>query len=129
MKTDQPPSRHTIEAISDHGFAGVRAVLNIVGAWQLSEQQTLDLLGINRATLRAWRRGEIGSLTGDNLVRLSYVLGIRRALRELLAESADAWVLKANTDPLFNSRPAIELMTKGVDGLRTVRRYLEAQLV
>ena len=73
-------------------------------------------------------------LTPDNcrdvLERVSYVLGIYKALQILLPDerAADAWVHQPNTAPLFAGRPALDRMLSGnVADLFVVRSYLDAQ--
>ncbi|MGZ5042379.1 MAG: MbcA/ParS/Xre antitoxin family protein, partial [Usitatibacter sp.] len=73
---------------------------------------------------------ESGALSRDTLERISYVLGIYKALQMLLPsdEAADAWIRKPNAAPLFGGRSAIERMLSGnVADLYEVRRYLDGQ--
>ena len=66
----------------------------------------------------------------DALERISYLLGIFKALHILLPdeEAADAWVRKPNTAPLFAGTSALERMMSGqVSDLYVVRQYLDAQ--
>jgi len=61
---------------------------------------------------------------------LSYILGIYKALQVLLpsTESADAWVKKPNTAPLFGGKSALDRMLGGnVADLLVVRQYLDAR--
>ena len=77
-----------------------------------------------------WKRTGAGQLTRDTLERLSYVLGIYKALQVLLPspEAADAWVRKPNAAPLFGGKPALARMLSGnVADLYVVRQYLDAQ--
>ena len=62
--------------------------------------------------------------------RISYLLGIYKALQMLFPEpaQADAWVKKPNQAPLFGGRSALERMLGGqVADLYVVRQYLDAQ--
>lgn len=65
----------------------------------------------------------------DVIERVSYVMGIYKALHILLpgASHADSWVHRPNAH--FEGRPALSVMLDEPDGLRQVRRYLDAQLV
>ena len=76
-----------------------------------------------------WKKGGPGQLDRDTLERVSYVLGIYKALQILLpdAAAADAWVRKPNTAPLFGGKPALQRMLSGnVADLYVVRQYLDA---
>jgi hypothetical protein len=62
--------------------------------------------------------------------RISYVLGIYKALQVLLpdAAAADGWVRRPNAAPPFGGRSALERMLSGnVADLFLVRQYLDAQ--
>ena len=70
-----------------------------------------------------------GQLTRDTLERVSYILGIYKALQILLPDpaAADAWVRKPNTAPLFGGAAALQRMLSGnVADLYVVRQYLDA---
>jgi hypothetical protein len=97
----------------------------------LSIDQQLTLLGIaSRSTYFKWRKESQPRLPRDTLERLSYLIGIYKALQLLLPEAAaaDAWLHKANSAPLFEGKPALERMLSGnVADLYLVRQYLDAQ--
>ena len=113
------------------GQALLRTYFNIAQAWKLGPREAMTLLGLNsRSTFHVWKTGKSGPLPKDTLERISYVLGIYKALQMLLPsdESADAWMRKPNTAPLFGGRSALErLMSGNVADLYEVRRYLDAQ--
>ena len=113
------------------GGAGLRAFANIAEHWGLTVAEQLKLLGIaSRSTFFKWRKEREPRLPQDTLERLSYLLGIYKALQILLpdAQAADQWVRKANTAPPFGGRSALECMLSGqVADLYVVRQYLDAQ--
>lgn len=110
---------------------GLRTVFRIMDAWQLSEATRLRLLGVPRATYYRWKRDpDQARLSHDTVERISYLLGIYKALQILLpkAEAADSWVQRPNTNSLFAGRPPIERMAAGhVADLYVVRQYLDAE--
>ena len=112
------------------GGAGLRAFSNIAERWGLSIADQLKLLGIaSRSTYFKWRREQAPRLPQDTLERLSYLLGIYKALQILLPDpaAADAWVRKPNSAPMFAGRSALERMLAGnVSDLNAVRRYLDS---
>ena len=113
------------------GGAALRAFTNIAEAWSLSVAEQLKLLGLaSRSTFFKWRRERAPRLPQDTLERLSYLLGIYKALQILLpdARAADQWVRKPNDAPLFGGRSALERMLSGqVADLYVVRQYLDAE--
>ncbi|MBI3132511.1 MAG: DUF2384 domain-containing protein [Acidobacteria bacterium] len=115
-----------------HELAGVglRAFFRMAELWGLGFEEQRILLGSpSRATLHRWRKAPPTGLSRDTLERLSYLLGIWKALKILIPEArqALAWVQKPNGDPLFGGRPPLERLLQGrmVD-LADVRRHLDA---
>jgi hypothetical protein len=113
------------------GAAGLRAFARIADLWHLSIPEQLALLGIgSRSTYYKWRKDPHPRLPRDTLERLSYLLGIYKALQLLLpeAQAADEWIRRPNEAPLFGGRSALERMLSGnVADLYLVRQYLDAQ--
>lgn len=111
--------------------AGLRAFFRIAEAWRLSVDEQLRLLGgPARSTYFKWKKEGAASLTRDVRERISYILGIYKALQVLLpdARSADAWIRKPNTAPPFGGGSALDRMLSGnVADLYVVRRYLDAE--
>ena len=111
--------------------AAIRAFSAIAQAWKLSVDEQLILMGSPpRSTYFAWRKHpEKAQLTRDTLERLSYLLGIYKALQILLPDPAvaDQWVRRPNTAPPFGGASALDRMLAGnVSDLAVVRRYLDA---
>ncbi len=109
----------------------MRAFFRIAEAWRLSAAQERALLGNPpSSTFFKWKKDQAGNLSRDVLERISYVLGIYKALQILFPEAAraDAWVGRPNTAPLFQGQSALERMLGGnVSDLFVVRQYLDAQ--
>jgi hypothetical protein len=111
--------------------AAVRAFGNIARLWQLDTQEQLALLGEPpRSTFYKWKKQpESAHLGRDTLERISYLLGIYKALQILLPDekAADDWIRKPNSAPLFGGRSALQRMLSGnVADLYVVRQYLDA---
>jgi Protein of unknown function (DUF2384) len=113
------------------GGAGLRAFTQIAELWHLSIADQLALLGItSRSTYFKWRKEPQPKLPRDTLERLSYLLGIYKALQLLLPDThaADEWIRRPNDAPLFGGRSALDRMLSGnVADLFLVRQYLDAQ--
>lgn len=110
--------------------AGLRGFFGIAEKWGLLEKENLILLGEpSRATYYNWKKGEVGRLSRDTLERLSYIVGIYKALRILIANDAlaHAWVTRENDAPMFAGQPPLKLMLTGkLADLYRVRAYLDA---
>lgn len=124
-RSAQPSSR-------DVSAAGLRAFFNIARDWALSTDEQMVLLGSpGRSTFFKWKSApESAELRRDTLERLSYLLGIYKALQVLLpsTSAADAWIKKPNDAPLFAGQSALSRMLGGnVADLIAVRQYLDAR--
>ena len=126
VKTSPPPSSRDLSA------AGLRAFFNIARDWNLNTDEQMVLLGApGRSTFFKWKSApEAADLKRDTLERLSYLLGIYKALQVLLpaTAAADAWIKKPNDAPLFAGQSALARMLGGnVADLIAVREYLDAR--
>ena len=128
VEIPHPPSFPSPETT---GPAGLRAFEKIAELWKLSVTQQLTLLGIaSRSTYFKWRKDPQARLPRDTLERLSYLLGIYKALQLLLPDprAADEWIHRPNDAPLFGGKSALDRMLSGnVADLYVVRQYLDAQ--
>ncbi len=109
----------------------MRSFLGIAKLWRLSTQEQTVLLGVtSRSTYFKWKKEPDPTLPKDTLERISYILGIYKALQILLPNdgAADSWIGKPNDAPLFGGHSALERMLSGnVSDLYVVRQYLDAQ--
>lgn len=128
MAADSLPGGYRTE---DLGATALTAFFNITAAWELTADDERLLLGSPpRSTFFKWKSERAARLSPDTLERISYVLGIYKALHILLptARAADEWVKKNNSAPPFSGTSALERMRGGrVIDLADVRRYLDAQ--
>ena len=113
------------------GAAGLRAFGRIADLWDLSIAEQLTLLGLSsRSTYFKWRKEPQVRLPRDTLERISYLLGIYKALQLLLPDTraADEWIRRPNEAAVFGGRSALDRMLSGnVADLYIVRQYLDAQ--
>ncbi len=126
--TPDPSSVGTVELSPEKVMAALRAFFRIVALWGLSNEEAQVLLGHPaRSTFYKWKRGQASGVPYDTVCRLSYVLGIYKALQILFKAptQADAWVRRPNL--AFGGASALERMLGGdVTDLAAVRRYLDA---
>lgn len=115
----------------DLSGSALRAYFRVTERWGLSSDQERILLGSpSRSTFYRWRRNRLGRLRKDTLERISYMLGIYRALHVLYLQDAqaDGWLKRPNTAPLFGGRCALDRMLGGMVGdLYAVRQHLDSQ--
>ena len=114
------------------GSAGLRGFWKIAELWQLTDEEQISLLGLaSQSTLRRWRSGQVKRIGRDTLERISYVLGIYKAIHTLIPvrERADAWIRRPNKAPFLNGSSALDRLVSGnVSDLYVVRQYLDAEL-
>ena len=128
MLTAQQPQALDLSAVAP---GALRTFFRIAADWQLSAQDTRTLLGSPpESTFYKWKAGQAGQIGRDVLERVSYVLGIYKALHTLLPNtaSADGWIKRPNSASIFGGRSALDLMRSGnVADLYLVRQYLDAE--
>lgn len=126
---NRDPDADSIEITPREAAAMLRAGLRLFGLWQLSDAEARVLLGQPSArTFARWKAGEVSSIPYDTARRLSYLMGIHKALRHLFKEPerAYAWVRRDNT--VFGGQSALTRMLAGdVTDLAAVRSYLDAE--
>ncbi len=113
---------------------GLRTFLSIADHWGLSEAERLRVLGLPpRSTYHGWvakvRAGQAITLSLDELMRLSAVLGIWKGVGLLFPRDRDglAWLRAPNRALPFAGQSPMDLITAGSqDGILQVRRYLDA---
>tara|TARA_X000000368_G_scaffold270299_1_gene214193 strand:+ start:10962 stop:11471 length:510 start_codon:yes stop_codon:yes gene_type:complete len=113
---------------------GLRSFLAIAERYGIATQDRIELLGEPApSTYHQWvkkaREEEPLSLPLDTLTRISGVLGIHKALGILFPIEAEAmtWLKGPHRGEVFGGQAPIEVMIGGgLDGILTVRRYLDA---
>jgi hypothetical protein len=116
----------TRERLSQSAMDGFFAIMD---KWQISIERSGELLGgIPRSTVYKLRSAA-GTLRQDELTRISYVVGIYKALHILLPDDlADRWITQPNDNLLFHGHAPIDFMVRsGIPGLQQVRSLLDAE--
>ncbi len=114
--------------LPDDLSGAISAALNILEQWQLDREQQCAVLGISERSWYDWKRQAPARVGRDTLERVSYILGIWKALRLLLPDRSayKRWPHLPNQAALFGGRPPIERMTAGqVGDLYAVREWLD----
>ena len=107
--------------------AGLRTALRILGAvWAYTDEEIAMIFDATVDEIQAWREApSTAHISDDQLVRISYILGIHKALDTLVPErSAHSGFLRRPTPALDGASP-VDIMREGTSGLRQIRRWLD----
>ncbi|MEQ8964781.1 MAG: DUF2384 domain-containing protein [Azospirillaceae bacterium] len=108
--------------------AALEAYRRIVELWGLGNDDAAALLDVSPATWGRVKAGGGTRLGQDQMLRLSCLLGIFKAL-ELLFDGPlrRGWPMRPNADPAFGgSSPVAFMRREGLPGFGIVRGYLDA---
>ena len=107
----------------------LKAFFKLVSHWKVRDEDARALLGgVSNGPFYEMKRDPRRVLEADRLTRVSYLIGIFKALRILHSEPlADQWVHLPNSNPLFGGQTPLAYMIRGgLPALQTVRRLLDA---
>jgi hypothetical protein len=110
--------------------SAIKAFFNIMAKWKVRDEDARLLLGgVSNGPFYDMKKNPDRLLDSDKLLRISFLVGIFKALNILYSEAlADAWVQRANTGRIFNGAAPLAYMIKGgLPALQTVRRLLDAR--
>jgi hypothetical protein len=132
--SDMPRTRTApVSFDRSHIVPALRTVFNILDAWGVKVKDWGSLLGVSQPTIFRWKANPAlaGKANSRDLAeRLSYILGIYKALQILLPDPrvADGWVQRPNSASLFSGlTPMQRLLAGNVADLYEVRRWLDGQ--
>ena len=128
MSIESPSLPASGDGTQENAAIAVKAVFRMFEHWRVSDKEALILLGRpGRSTFYAWKAGRVRRMPHDTLRRVSYLLGIWKALQILYCDTAqaDQWVRRANA--AFGGQSALARMLAGdVTDLAIVRQHLDA---
>ena len=111
--------------------SALKAFFNIVDHWRVRDEDARRLLGgvTNGPYYQMKKNPEGRVLDADKLLRVSYLIGIFKALNILHGRPlADEWVRLPNANRIFvGSTPLAYMIKGGVPAMQTVRRLLDAR--
>lgn len=115
-------------SLNEFAESGFRTYGRIADAWGLSTQERSALIGLNEVEYAAAFANPEG-LSEHALYDIGLVLGVYKALHTIFPDpvQADGWIRRPNSAPVFDGRPALDVMLSGDDQLAAVRAYLAAQ--
>src|SRR4051812_48896307 len=118
---EYPISRYQAEAPADLADRAVRerlsasavkAFFKIMGRWKVRDEDARALLGgVSNGPFYEMKRRAPRVLDADRLTRLSYLIGIYKALHILHSDTlADEWVQLPNRNAIFGGRTPLAYM-------------------
>ena len=120
-----PEARHRLSPSAIKSFFGM------MDRWQVRDEDARALLGgMSNGPYYELKKQPAGrTLDADRLLRISYLIGIFKALNILHGSAlADEWVQLPNTNRIFGgSTPLLYMLRGGVTAMQTVRRLLDSR--
>jgi hypothetical protein len=111
--------------------SALEAFFRIMDRWSVRDEDARTLLGgVSNGPFYALKKNAAERvLEADRLLRISYLVGIFKALNILNGRAlADEWVQLPNTNRIFGgSTPLAYMLKGGVTAMQTVRRLLDAR--
>ena len=110
--------------------SAIKAFLNIMEKWGVRDEDARALLGgMSNGPFYEMKKNPNRTLDADTLTRLSYLVGIFKALNILYSEAlADAWIQRPNANRIFGGQTPLAYMIKGgLPAMQVVRRLLDAR--
>jgi hypothetical protein len=112
------------------GRVALKFFFNLMERWGCSAEQQRTLLGgVGNTTFYKYKHLPNIRLPNDTLERISYLMGIHKALSIIFSNSRErayTWVSSPNTAAPFNGQTALDYMLAGrVVDIADVRRYLD----
>jgi hypothetical protein len=129
-RADRPPdlaARAERERLSP---PALKAFFTLAARWKLRDEDARALLGgVTNGPFYEMKRNPERVLDTDRLTRVSYLVGIYKALHILHADAlADEWVQLPNTNPVFDGETPLAFKIRGgLPAMQAVRRLLDAR--
>jgi hypothetical protein len=129
-QVDEPTDLATVAARERLSPPALKAFFAIMARWKVRDDDARALLGgVTNGPFYEMKRQPDRVLEVDRLTRLSYLIGIFKALHILHGRAlADEWVHLPNRHPIFSGQPPLAVMVQGgLPALQLVRRLLDAR--
>jgi antitoxin Xre/MbcA/ParS-like protein len=134
-----PASRYKADAPADLGSRvqrerlsgpALKGFFNIMSQWKVRDEDARALLGgVTNGPFYEMKRNPDRVIDTDRLTRVSYLIGIFKALRILHSPSlANQWVHLPNSNPIFGGQTPLAFMIRGgLPAMQIVRRLLDSR--
>jgi hypothetical protein len=130
FRAEAPPDLGTRAERERLSGPALKAFFSIMARWQVRDEDARVLLGgVSNGPFYEMKRNPERVLDTDRLTRVSYLIGIFKALQILHGEPlADEWVHLPNTNVVFGGQtPLAYMMRGGLPAMQVVRRLLDAR--
>lgn len=109
--------------------AAIAGFFSIIDHWELKNEDARELLGgVSNGRYHQLKRSRRGVLTQDELTRISLLIGIFKALNILFNRKlANQWILRPNSNPMFQNAPPLTALAHGIPQMMSVRRLLDSR--
>jgi len=110
--------------------SALRGFFRIAERWGVRDEDARELLGgLSSSAYYEWKKNPARVLEVDRMTRISYLVGIYKALHILYGDKlADEWVNLPNTNAVFAGRtPLAYMIAGGLVAMQTVRKLLDAR--
>lgn len=110
--------------------SALKGFFKLAQAWKLRDEDACVLLGgVSSSAFYEWKKKPSRVLEVDRITRISYLLGIYKALHILYGdELADLWVGLPNSNTIFAGKTPLRYMQEGgLLAMQTVRALLDAR--
>jgi uncharacterized protein (DUF2384 family) len=110
--------------------SALKGFFKLAAAWKLRDEDARELLGgLSSSAFYEWKKNPDRVLEVDRITRISYLMGIYKALHILYGDKlADEWVSLPNSNLIFGGRtPLSQMLAGGLLAMQTVRKLLDAR--
>jgi antitoxin Xre/MbcA/ParS-like protein len=110
--------------------SALKAFFNIIERWGVRDEDARALLGgVSNGPYYQWKKDPERTLDTDTLTRISFLIGIFKALNITYGEKlADEWMRLPNANRIFGGQaPLGFLLAGGLPAFQVVRRLLDAR--
>jgi Protein of unknown function (DUF2384) len=110
--------------------SALKGFFRLAERWKLRDEAARELLGgLSSSAYYEWKKSTGRVLEVDRITRISYLIGIYKALHILYGDKlADEWVRLENRNAIFGGRtPLAYMMAGGLVAMQTVRKLLDAR--
>lgn len=110
--------------------SALKGFFRLTGKWGVRDEDARELLGgLSSSAFYEWKKNPERVLEVDRITRISYLIGIYKALHILYGDKlADEWVKLPNKNTIFaGGAPLHYMLAGGLAAMQTVRKLLDAR--
>ncbi len=110
--------------------SALKGFFKLVATWKVRDEDARQLLGgLSNSAYYDWKKNPERTLEVDCITRISYLLGIYKALHILYGDPlADEWINLPNSNLLFDgATPLTYMLGGGLPAMQLLRQLLDAR--